>query len=596
MSGILYRLVVILTSQGATFGYLIIVPVCVLNILPFLTLLFALSKTQQRALLTTVIACDTALVMVAACVTHEVIYSVKYDTWMHLAIIQRGITHGLFAGDPYYPHHPTPPHYSLVDVFYIYASKSTGLAPHVLWGHLSFLFAGLMFLASVCWYRELFQGARLGWLTGLWFIVSLSGIWHYATYPRHVALIFFFLTLFFYFRSANRIRDVVYCGVSLGLCIMTHLFTGVMCVTLLIGYVLLGWGVDAIHRKQWLWKHELRRLASIPIGCIVGSPWLYVFGKEALTHTETSASQYSIPGWHVDTTILGWTFTIYKPSRFVEAFSNDLWILAGIGFLICVVYIVRGDYEPRHVFLVSSAIIPVLVLLTPLYLPVVRAFGEWMPSRFLAVMPVPPLAVVTCAMLGRCLLAIKARYKPLGAGIAGAGLILAFTLMVLVVGPCAVEQKLIYEGRDKILTPLLTWDKDFLALNGMLDEKVVLTDPTTAYFLPYYTGAYVVATRLGHGSPYINDEARHADVSAMFDPNTSVARRYELLNRYQVGYIMLNFRRPRADKTASRAEWIPRAYLGARKATFDQKTGFRLVYDVNDLVVYEYQRVDQGGR
>jgi hypothetical protein len=524
---------------------------------------------------------------------------VKYDTWMHLAIIRRGITGGVFAGDPYYPHYPTPPHYSLVDIFYIYVSKSTGIAPHLLWGHLSCLFAGLIFLAGLCWYRELFQEARLGWLAGLLFMVSLSGSWHYATYPRNAALIFFFLTLLFYFRSAKGSRYIVYCGVSFGLCMMTHLFTGIMCVTFLIAYVLLGWGVDVIHRKQRHWKSELQRLACIPIGCIVGSPWLVVFGRQALTHTETSVSQYSLATWHVDAAILGWTFAIYKPSRFVEPFPNILWILAGIGFLICVVYIIRGDYKPMHVFLVSSAVIPVAVLLTPLYSPMVRVFGEWMPSRFLVAMPVPPLAVVACAMMGRFVVAVRARYKLLGAGIAGVGVMLAFTFMILVVGRCAIEQKLIYEGRGEVLTPLVTWDKDFSALQGMLNEKVVLTDPTTSYFLPYYTGAYVVAIGLGHGSPYIDDEARAADVAAMFDPNTSVTRREELLKKYDVEYVMLNLR-ARAEKTGSRYDWIRKAYLDSCKAMFDQGKGFKLVYDVNGLVVYRYEETrvpaGSGGR
>ncbi|MEK7399147.1 MAG: hypothetical protein AAB116_19595, partial [Candidatus Poribacteria bacterium] len=371
--------------------------------------------------------------------------------------------------------------------------------------------------------------------------MSISIKWHYATYPRNIAFIFFFLSLLFYFRSAKK-RYILYCGISFGFCIMSHLFTGIMCFTFLIAYIILTWGIDAIHRKKRLWIEELKRLAFIPIGCIVASPWLFIFGKQALTHTETSMSHYSLPDWHAETTILGWTFTIYKPKMFFEIFPKILWILAGIGFLICLYYIIRGNYKPVHIFLVSSAIIPVLVLLTPLYLPIVHVFGEWMPPRFIRVMSVPPLAVLSCGTIVYFLTMIRANHKIQRSIIRSFGIILAFIFIIIVISPIAIMQKNLYKSNEQVLTPLDTWESDFSALKGTIKDKVVLTDPNTSYFLTYYTSAYVVAIPPGHGSPYINHEARIADVSAIFDPNTNPAKRYELLNKYQVEYIMLNLR------------------------------------------------------
>jgi hypothetical protein len=561
-----------ITSQGNIFAYLIILPICVLNTLPFLALLFPLSKTQKRIILITVIGIDTALIAVSASLAHQLIYNLGYDTWMHLTIIQRGVENGLFAGDPYYAGFPNTPHYSIADVFYILLSKITGIAPLMLWGNLSFIFAGLIFLACIWWYKELFEDSRFGWLAGLLFILSISIKWHYATYPRNIAFIFFFLSLLFYFLSVKQNRYILYCGISFGFCIMSHLFTAIMCFTFLITYILLTWGIDAIHRKKRLWLEELKRLAFIPIGCIVASPWLFIFGKQALTHTETSMSHYSLPDWHVETTILGWTFTTYKPKMFFEIFPNILWILAGIGFLICLYYIIRGNYKPVHIFLVSSAIIPVLVLLTPLYLPIVHIFGEWMPSRFIRVMSVPPLAVLSCGTIVYFLTMLRANHKIQRSIIRSFGIILAFIFMIIVISPIAIMQKNLYKSREQVLTPLDAWNIDFPTLKGMIKDKVVLTDPDTSYFLTYYTSAYVVAIPPGHGSPYINHEARIAEVSAIFDPNTNPEKRYELLNKYQVEYVMLNLRS------------IP----STAKEIFDQQKRFKLVYDVDGLIVYRY--------
>jgi hypothetical protein len=574
-------------SPDKIFAYLVILPVCVLNILPFLSLLFPPSKIRKRMLLTAVICIDAALLALATHLTHQLIYSIKYDTWMHLAIIQRGVDHGLFAGDPYYPNYPTPPHYSLIDVLYIYASKITGVPPLLLWGNLSLLFTPLIFLACVWWHQELFDDLQLGWLAGFLFIVSLSMAWHYATYPRNFALIFFFLCLLCYFRSARHSRYILYCGLTFGLCIMSHLFTAIICLTFLIGYFLLACVIAVSHRKARFWADELKRFAFLPIGCTVASPWLFVFGKEALTHTETSVGQYSLPDWHVDTTLFGQTFTVYDPRRLLETFPTPLWILAGIGFLICLYRIVRGDHKPLHVFLVSSAIIPVVVLLTPLYSPIVRLFGEWMPSRFATVMPVPALAALTCGMTVSALSAMRTSHQRQALIIRSCGIVFAFAFMIAVISPVAAMQKRLYEGRDGILTPLFTWDDDFQALKGMIKDTVVLTDPTTSYFLTYYTGAYVVAIPPGHGSPYIDHEARNADVATMFDPNTSPAARYEMLNKYHVEYVMLNFR-ARSGPTASRDDSLRRRYLDLCRAMFDQQNGFKLVYDVNGVIVYKY--------
>jgi len=587
----IFQTIQILKSQGNTVAYFITLPICILNTLPFLACLFPLSKIKKWIILATVIGVDTALIAVITCLTHQNIYNLGYDTWMHLSIIQRGVEHGLFTGDPYYPNYPTTPHYSIIDIFYVLLSKISGIAPHLLWGNLSFIFAGLIFLSCVWWYKELLEDWGSGWLAGLLFILSITIKWHFATYPRNIAFIFFFLSHLFYFQSVRTKKDryTLYSGISIGFCVMSHLFTGVMCFTSLITYILMSWGIDAIHHRPRRWIEDLRRLAFIPIGLIVSSPWLIMFGRQALTHTEISMSHYSLPDWETNTSILGWTFTIYRPKMFFDTFPILLWILAGIGLLICIYYIIRGRYKPRHIFLVSAAIVPVIVLLTPLYMPIVHIFGEWMPSRFVRVISVPPLTALSCGIILHFLASIRINHRIQRAIIRGFGIILGLVFMIIIIPPIITTQKNLYTGRNQVSTPLYTWDNDFNILKDILKNRVVLTDPWTSYFLPYYTDAYTVAIPAAHGSPYINHEERLDDVSVMFNPQTNMAKRYELLDKYQVGYVMLNLR-PKIDNTASGYDLIKDFYPPSIKDVFDQQKRFKLIYDKNGLLVYTVNR------
>jgi hypothetical protein len=187
-------------------------------------------------------------------------------------------------------------------------------------------------------------------------------------------------------------------------------------------------------------------------------------------------------------------------------------------------------------------------------------------------MSVPPLAVLSCGTIVYFLTMLRANHKIQRSIIRSFGIILAFIFMIIVISPIAIMQKNLYKSREQVLTPLDAWNIDFPTLKGMIKDKVVLTDPDTSYFLTYYTSAYVVAIPPGHGSPYINHEARIAEVSAIFDPNTNPEKRYELLNKYQVEYVMLNLRS------------IP----STAKEIFDQQKRFKLVYDVDGLIVYRY--------
>jgi alpha-1,6-mannosyltransferase len=78
------------------------------------------------------------------------------------------------------------------------------------------------------------------------------------------------------------------------------------------------------------------------------------------------------------------------------------------------------------------------------------------------------------------------------------------------------------------------------------ESDVVLSDIYTSWSLPVYTGAKIIA--LYHTSPHISDNTeRKKAVETFYDSSTSPAARKEILKRYGVTHLLLNF------KTAGKA-------------------------------------------
>jgi hypothetical protein len=76
--------------------------------------------------------------------------------------------------------------------------------------------------------------------------------------------------------------------------------------------------------------------------------------------------------------------------------------------------------------------------------------------------------------------------------------------------------------------------------NYLSDRDVVLSDIYSSWSLPVYTGAKIIA--LFHTSPHVNDNLeRIEDVETFYDTETTSESRREILKRYNVTHVLLNF-------------------------------------------------------
>ncbi len=525
-----------------------------------------------------------AIVTCAAFASRKLIYNIGYDTWMHLSLIQNGIEKGLFPGEPYYAHLSTPPHYSLVDIIHSALSFIFGIRPHILWGIASPFLLAMIGIATFYWVKELTQDAKIGLVAMIFALFAASITWHYATYPRNTAIIFYAYAHLFYFRCLRnrRIRDAILSGVFFGLCIMTHLFTGVACLLSLLSYVVIKFVVDVASKRSLRQFISYAQFIYIPVGFVVASPWLILYTHQFFTRESSSPAHYQM--LHQDNllaTIGGTKLFSFKRELFFDSYHNLLWILAAIGLLICLYKIIKNNSEDFHVFLIATAITPMLILLTPLYMVSTKIFGAWMTPRFMQILPVPILAAL--AIRGILTTLTKDPFRILKT-IAAAGALLGVFVILFI--PVVAQQMDLHRQQNGVLTPLDGWDADFDEMKEMIKGKVVLSDIWTSYFLPYYTGAYVVAIPAAHGSPFVDQEKRTADIALALNPATSFSTVMELLKKYEVEYLLLNLR-PKLNPNFSKYSLIASQYPGDVLEIFSNNPLMQLVYQNDGVWLYQ---------
>ena len=75
----------------------------------------------------------------------------------------------------------------------------------------------------------------------------------------------------------------------------------------------------------------------------------------------------------------------------------------------------------------------------------------------------------------------------------------------------------------------------------LTDRDVLLSDIYSSWSIPVYTGAKIIA--LYHTSPHVSDNTeRKKAVETFYDSSTSREARKEILQRYGITHILLNFK------------------------------------------------------
>lgn len=520
----------------------------------------------------------------AAFLTRALIFAHTYDTWMHLALIRRTLEGGLFPGDPYYPGHSTLPHYSIVHILYGAVAHLARIRPHQIWEYASGPLVVIYALFFYRWAAELTGNRRAAFLAAVFKIGSGAIAWHYATYPYRVALVFYVITLFFYFRGLrNPARKAVWlAGISAGICLLVHLFIGICCLISIVSYGL----VQTLYDR---WVARERGTVSglfsfLPVGLLVASPWLFVNGYERIVRRSVESAAYTVmPGHEQRFFTMGeWVLRSFRIEYFLQPYHGLLWAAAAIGLLGCIAAALRRSAQDRHLFLVANAAVPTVLLITPLYMLAAEAFSASVIPRFMVMFPVSILAAL--AIDG--LLQKAGEYLPRSLPGKMLRFVFLFLFLFLFFLPVFRTQFRVHDLTNRVPMPH-TWEQAAQELETHINGKVVLSDTWTSYFLPYWTGAYVAAVPGGHGSPYIDHASRKTDVDRVLNPATPLSAVREICETYGADYILVNLRY-RPDRSfhpfSQRSATDPADRVAPWNIRFGRKPVYRgggfLLYDI----------------
>ena len=120
------------------------------------------------------------------------------------------------------------------------------------------------------------------------------------------------------------------------------------------------------------------------------------------------------------------------------------------------------------------------------------------------------------------------------------------------------------------------------------EGDVVLSDPLTAWLVPAFTGAKIVA--LYHNNPMVDgNERRKEDVRRFYEPQTTLSERRGILRSYGVTHVLLNRDRMR-DSFVNRVRNYRRLYALSSPLLEDMSVLGRTVFESSTLILFQTEQ------
>ena len=100
---------------------------------------------------------------------------------------------------------------------------------------------------------------------------------------------------------------------------------------------------------------------------------------------------------------------------------------------------------------------------------------------------------------------------------------------------------------QKYENPLDTYT---LMKNKLRKGDIVMSDPLTSWLIPAFTGAKIVS--LYHNNPFVSDnKERVQDATTFYDATTPLTARKEIVKKYGITHVLLNFNRMKENNVNS---------------------------------------------
>lgn len=118
-------------------------------------------------------------------------------------------------------------------------------------------------------------------------------------------------------------------------------------------------------------------------------------------------------------------------------------------------------------------------------------------------------------------------------------------------------------------------------------HSTIISNLWDSFYLGAYSDNYIVATYANHMTSNVDGEERINDVKNFLDPATSEMVRREVINRYNVDYLLIRKKAP--TKNGYRIYWNPTMALYSAESAeiFDGNNKYEEVYENREFVLYK---------
>jgi hypothetical protein len=178
-----------------------------------------------------------------------------------------------------------------------------------------------------------------------------------------------------------------------------------------------------------------------------------------------------------------------------------------------------------RIYLAATLGVVAVVLGTPLREPLSEVFSPRYVARVLSVLPIPALAGIGLAWIAR-----RARDAPTRAA---AALVLALYVAL----PLRTTELRGFVPPSN--PPTIPARPELTMLGNLFDQRVVLARAKDAYFLPFFTGAFVVWNHMGHSNPYAWNSERVHGARAIINGRATPEEIRRYAEEFEVDFALL---------------------------------------------------------
>ncbi len=541
-----------------------------------------------------------------------IVFHWSADTWVHLTLINETINIGLFPGNPFFQNQPTIINYSVIHLICAEIYFFFEIPPHLLLIPLALLAVLLRILFVFVWIRYLLRSEKLALLAISIYVISsgsfFSPTFHFLWYPFSLGITISNLIFLFMLKSLkeDKLKYAFICALFLSIAIMLHIIVGVFLFLAILGFLFFYVILKGVSLKS---TYYIIVIFIVGIGlALLWYSWLIPSYL-----VKTSLSQLTTPNlppnqalnsniFRLDQRYITITrFGIVNPGYvLLYVFSNNL-VLIGL--------VVLGFYKffrnfniyqatQREVYLMSSTILPVVMSFIP---PLFYFLNRLLKGSIVRIMILlPQLFFATIGFEWLCRVVFRKfshhdfnpKFKNVSRNLS------LFLMIFLIIGISSYPKYDYYLHRDteRESTPLvLDWASDFTWLKEhSAKDSIVLSDPWTSYFIPYFAERKIVATHQSHATSFsISTGERISDVVLVLNASTSLRETLTIIKKYNVSYILLNLRPYFNYRYSNYRPHIENYYSLETPLKFcSSSTFFKKVYYFDGVWVFEVMRSD----